>query len=1136
LLLAFAGPVYAQRELKDIPVPDPVEELKTFTVADGFEVNLFAADPQMHKPIQINFDPQGRLWIAASEVYPQIAPGQVANDKILVLEDRDGDGVADRTTVFADGLLIPTGVAPGDGGAYVANSTELLHLKDTDGDGKADQSRIMLSGFGTEDTHHIIHTFRWGPECLFYMNQSIYIHSHVETPFGVRRLNAGGIWQFRPETLRLDVLARGWVNTWGHAFDRWGQSFVTDGAGGEGINYMVPGAAYPTAYGVAEILHGLNPGSPKYCGLEIVDGRHLPDDWQGSLITHDFRGHRVCRFVVQDEGSGYASIQQPDVISSTHVAFRPIDVKQGPDGALYIADWYNPIIQHGEVDFRDPRRDHVHGRIWRVTAKNRPLVPRPKLVDATIPELLDQLMAPESYTRQHAKRVLKERGKTEVVPQLDAWVARLNPQDPEFEHQRLEALWLYQAHDHVRADLLKLVLNSPTPQARAAAVRVVPHWAGHLDRPEELLAAAVHDEYPRVRLEAVRALAAIPTQRAAELALAVVDHPRDGFLDYAARQTARELRAIWLPAVARGAFDDGGKIGRLIFAIEAAEGTELIPQFVARLERNEIPVEDRARVLELIGALGAPAHLRLVLDRALAEGTEAAETAELLRALLTAQRRRNTRPEGELSGVTRLLSAPQPDIVRLAAECLGLWKLAAAVPALQGLATSAEALEGSRLAAVQALAEVGGATGRETLQTLAAKDPNETVSAMAVAALVPAQPEVAAGLAVQWLNRGKTPELQGQILQAFLQKQGAPDLLAKALGNHTLPEDAAKIALRTVTGSGRQEPALAEALAKAGNIRSEPKLLSAEEMAALLAEIRDHGDPARGEAIFRRHDLSCFKCHAIGGAGGKVGPDLISIGASAQPDYLVDSLLNPNKNVKEGYQTVVVVTDEGKVISGVKVRTSDTALILRDAEDQEIAVPLASIEEEKNGSSLMPVGLTDKLTRSELIDLVRFLSVLGKPGDYAINPTIPVVRTWAALQPTDQSYHRLVRTSDSQLMADDSGLVWNPVYATVAGSLPVEGVPSFGTKIAMVQSQRAVAFLRTSLQVAQPGPVTLRWNDMQGLQVWVDRQPVDPAKDMTLTLEPGRHLIAVSVDLRTRKMPLRLELAPGTTGVQFVGP
>ncbi|HEY1785226.1 MAG TPA: PVC-type heme-binding CxxCH protein, partial [Pirellulales bacterium] len=309
-----ARPALAQRDLKDIPDPDPEIERATLELADGFEINLFAADPLLAKPIQISFDADGRLWVASSETYPQVKPGQAADDKILVLEDADGDGQADKTTIFARGLLIPTGIEPGDGGVYVANSTEMIFLQDTDGDGQADSRRVVLSGFGTEDTHHIVHTFRWGPDGLLYFNQSVYIHSHLETPWGVRRLGAGGIWQLRPETLELEVFARGLVNPWGHAFDRWGQSFATDGAGGQGINYVFPGATFITAQGADRILDGLNPGSPKDCGLEILDGRHLPDAWQGSLMTNDFRAHRVCRYALAEDGSGFASRQQPDLI------------------------------------------------------------------------------------------------------------------------------------------------------------------------------------------------------------------------------------------------------------------------------------------------------------------------------------------------------------------------------------------------------------------------------------------------------------------------------------------------------------------------------------------------------------------------------------------------------------------------------------------------------------------------------------------------------------------------------------------------------------------------------------------------------------------------------------------------------
>src|SRR4051794_1353155 len=238
LFLLLPRPTLAQRDA-NVPDPDPELERRSFQVAEGFEVNLFASESTpfpanergvssrgIAKPIQMNFDPAGRIWVASSEVYPQIAPGQQANDKVVVLEDRDGDGRSDKTTVFADGLLIPTGVEPGDGGAYVGNSTELLHFKDINGDGKADRRRVVLSGFGTEDTHHIIHTLRWGYDGTLSFNQSVYIHSHIETPHGVRRLGGGGTWQLRPETMDLEVFTRGLWNPWGHHFDRWGQSLM----------------------------------------------------------------------------------------------------------------------------------------------------------------------------------------------------------------------------------------------------------------------------------------------------------------------------------------------------------------------------------------------------------------------------------------------------------------------------------------------------------------------------------------------------------------------------------------------------------------------------------------------------------------------------------------------------------------------------------------------------------------------------------------------------------------------------------------------------------------------------------------------------------------------------------------------
>jgi glucose/arabinose dehydrogenase len=455
------------------PQPAP-----TFDVADGFEVSLWAENPMLYKPIQINWDAQGRLWAASSRVYPQIQPGQEAEDAIIVLEDTDGDGKADKHTVFADGLLIPTGVVPdGNDGCYVAASHELLHFKDTNGDGKADEKRIVLTSFGTEDTHHNLHTLRWGYDGHLYMNQSIYTHSHVETPHGVVRLNSAGIWRFDPASYRLEIFTKGGCNPWGHHWDQYGNSFFTDGAGFKGVYHAMEGATYFTYADMRREAESITPGNwPKFCSLELVHSPNFPSDWQGDAITCDFRAHRIVRFKLEENGSTFAGKEMPDLLRTTNVTFRPIDVRLGPDGALYIADWSNPIIQHGEVDFRDPRRDHEHGRIWRVIAKSgirNPKSETPKkqnLTKLSNAELLELTLSKNGWEQEQARVVLRQRGAVETLPELNAWLSKQS--DP---RAKLEAMWLYEAWGRSDSLLTGELAAAKDGHLRAAASRGLTH-------------------------------------------------------------------------------------------------------------------------------------------------------------------------------------------------------------------------------------------------------------------------------------------------------------------------------------------------------------------------------------------------------------------------------------------------------------------------------------------------------------------------------------------------------------------------------------------------------------------------------------------------------------------------------------
>ena len=960
---------------KNIPMPNIEDELKAFTLPDGFEINLFAKNPMVANPINLNWDTRGRAWVSASSTYPHIKPGREPNDRIVILEDTNHDGRADKSTLFAEGLLMPHSVMPVKGGAYVCSATELLFLADRDGDDRADERRIVYSGFGNADVHHMIHGLRWAPWGELYFTQSIYINSFVETLLGNRRLNGSGIWRFQPETQRLEVFARGMVNPWGHAFDRWGQSLATDGAGGSGPHFVFQDAAFQSAVGAARVLPGLIPGKPKNTAAEFLSGRHVPERWRGSLLANDFRANRTVRYELKQDKSGFSAKEVETVLHSSHRSFRPVDIKMGPDGAVYIVDWYNAIIDHGEVDFHHPQRDKSHGRIWRLTAKGRPLVSQPKIHGAPVAELLEHLKAPEEYTRMQTKRELTGHDANDVLRQLDRWLKTLDKTDPHFEHHRLEALWLHGALRSPNKPLLLQVLASRDPRARAAAVQMVAHWRDKLPDALSMLASVVAEDDPHVRLEAVGALRQVGTPQAADLAMRALDQPIDPNLEYALWLTARHLQDQWIPALRSGKSVFDGKIDRVAFALQAANDQRAVKSLVELVKQKKITGANRSSALRMIAGLGGAEELAYVLQVA---GGSA--DLELLTSLADSPSAGRAVPKNtEL--LVGLLAHEDHRVRTVTARLVGKWKVAVKTEILARLVDRKGAQFAERVAAASALARLGEA---DLLKRLATSGSDVAIRTATTAAWAEVDPPGAASSAAGLLAELKTDVEAEFIVRTYVLRDNAPNSLAKALADKKIESSVAIAGIRIARGSGRDLASLIQALSSAGSLKPIGKAMDAQQRAALLSDVEKLGDADRGSAIYTRKSLKCANCHLVGGVGGRVGPDLSAIGAYMTPASILESLVEPSNKIKQGYDTVVIVRNNGTIASGTLQRRSERATLLRDATGKIISVPNSEIEEfEASRVSLMPPGLTASLRRDELVDLLRYLTMLGKQQQVA---------------------------------------------------------------------------------------------------------------------------------------------------------
>jgi len=619
---------------------DGEEAIAKMTPGQGLKVNLFASEkefPELINPMQMTFDAKGRLWVASWPTYPHWKPKSPMNDKLLIFEDTDGDGKADKVTPFADDLHCPTGFEIVPGGVLVAQAPDLIFLKDTDGDDRADVRIRVLSGLDSADTHHTANSFRLGPGGDLFFQEGTFHHTQVETPYGppVRNANAG-VYRYEPRAQKFEAFVTyGFANPHGHVFDRWGQDFVTDGTGN--VNYYA--TAFSGHLDFPEKHRSMKPYFQQRTrpagGTEILSSRHFPDEWQGDLMIANVIGFQgIHRYRYQDVESGFTAVEQEPIVSSTDPNFRPVDIEMGPDGAIYFVDWQNPIIGHMQHNLRDPNRDSVHGRIYRVTYEDRPLSEPAKIAGEPIEALLELLKSTEDRVRYRTKVELCSRDPDQVLEALGKWVDGLDPNGPNFHHHLLEALWVHQFLDVVDLDLLKRNLASKEPRARAAAVRVLCYWRDRVPGALDILRTLAVDDYPRVRLEVVRAASFFTDPEALDVALSTTAKPSDYYLDYTRGETLRALEPHVRKALAEGREVEFSSDAAARYFLDRVDADGLLkmkrtrPVLLEILFRKGIREADRKAAMADLAGLAGGSQAKVLIDALSERGAAGAQFDE----------------------------------------------------------------------------------------------------------------------------------------------------------------------------------------------------------------------------------------------------------------------------------------------------------------------------------------------------------------------------------------------------------------------------------------------------------------------------------------------------------------------------
>jgi len=988
----------------------PRESLKHVITPEGFQAELFANEPLLAgKPLAITFAADGSLYVAESVDYPNelVLPGEGrGHDRIVRLADTDGDGVADSRSVFAEGLSIPTSILPHAGGLIVAQAPEILFLADDDGDGKADRREVLSTGWGTRDTHSGPSSLTWGLDGWVY---GMVGYSGFQGTVGGERIRFGqGFFRFLPDGSKLEFLRSTNNNSWGFGFSEEGVVFGST-ANGNPSEYMpLPNRVYERVRGwTATTLRGIagdpfmeiapRKGGPDgkapvrqvdhhgrftaAAGHRLYTARAYPEHyWNRTAFVCEPTGHVVAAFEISPSGADFRSRMAFSQLASDDEWTAPIIAEVGPDGSLWIVDWYNFIVQHNPTPegfengkgnaYETPLRDKTHGRIWRLTAEGSAAPSRTTLAAATADELVAALADTNMLWRTLAQRALVDRaagradGGRDVVAGLLALVEDRSVDAIGLNPGAIHAIWTLRAlglldGEQANAQAVAAVVAAaehPSAGVRMNAIKALPRDVKLLPSLGQIDVA--HDISPLVRLAMLEALSEYPSSPVAGQLVMDMLADRRTFDDAVLTDAATAAAAVQAEHVLPG----------LVGANAAAD-----PKRIALIERIAEHVARGGKADEidrLVGHLAdTPPAVAAAVVAGLSRGWPKGTEIEFVQA-----------SEKVIVGLmARLPVASQGDLIAFVQRC------------------GSDVLDDAMDQVVEALMAV--------IEDEEAANEARSDAATRLVSMRPSDGDAAIEV-LELIDARTNPDLAERLLTAVGSSRGdgvAEELIAKAV---TLPPAMRDAAFRVAVGNAEWVSVLVDAI-EAGEVRltdlplvernrlaehpDEKIRTRAREMIAsggglpdadrqkvideILPIVLAGGDVTSGKAIFKEQ---CSKCHRHSGEGGQVGPDLTGM-AVHPPQELLIHILDPNRSVEGNFRAYTVITEDGKVVTGLLAAESRTAIEIVDAEAKRFAIQREEIDEFlPSSNSLMPVGFEKQIPPAKFADLLAFLTAKGK--------------------------------------------------------------------------------------------------------------------------------------------------------------